>query len=184
MSGKLVILSGPSGVGKDTIIEAWQRLDPKVERVVTVTTRKPRPGEEDGIDYHFVDDTTFQRMVEANEFLEHKIVHEHAYGTPVSSVLRLLKEGKTAVLKIDVQGAEEVMGVRPDAITVFVLPPSNAVLEERIRSRGTEDEATIQKRLHNALAETGQAKHYQHQLVNDEVERVARQLDALVRGTS
>ncbi|MBS1724077.1 MAG: guanylate kinase [Armatimonadetes bacterium] len=182
MSGTLVILSGPSGVGKDTVIDAWQVVNPLVERVVAVTTRPPRDGEVDGKAYHFVSPEVFERMAAEGKFLEHKLVHGNWYATPASDVNRLLSEGKTAILKIDVQGAIVVMGVRPDATTVFLLPPSNAVLEQRIRQRGTEDEAAIQARLHTALAEIALAERYQHKVVNDTLDQTVSDLQKILEG--
>jgi guanylate kinase len=180
MSGRLVIVSGPSGVGKDTVIEAWKRRDPKVERVVACCTRPHRPGEREGVDYRFVSVKVFHQMAEEGEFLEHKLVHGNWYATPVATVDRLLAEGKTAVLKIDVQGALAVMERRPDAVSVFILPPSEEELERRIRSRGHDSEETVRLRLQNARDEMALADRYHHRIVNDDVERcVDRLVEAL-----
>lgn len=176
MSGRLVILSGPSGVGKDTVIEAWRRRDPRVERVVACSTRAPRPGERDGVDYRFLSVEDFHQMAGSGSFLEHKLVHGNWYATPKESVDRLLAEGKIAVLKIDVQGALSVMEQRPDAVSVFVLPPSDEELERRIRSRGQDSEETVRLRLENARAEIAQADRYQFRIVNDDVERCVDRL--------
>ena len=172
----IVILSGPSGVGKDTVLDAWMAVEPRVARVVTYTTRRPRSGEMDGRDYNFVDLESFKGLQDAGYFWEHKVVHGHYYASPRKDTEKLLEEGRIPVLKIDVQGAAEIVRLRPDALTVFLLPPSFEVLEERIRGRGTDDEETIQRRLGNARDEIAQAGRYQLQIVNDDIDAVVRQL--------
>ncbi|MCW5937053.1 MAG: guanylate kinase [Fimbriimonadaceae bacterium] len=169
MAGKLVILSGPSGVGKDTVIEAWRQRDPRVERVVATCTRAPREGEVQGTDYDFVSHEHFHRMAAEGRFLEFKEVHGNWYATPLAGVEARLAAGKVAVLKIDVQGALEVMRKRPEALTIFLLPPSLEELERRIRSRGQDDEATIQRRLEGARRELACVDKYRHQVVNDDL---------------
>lgn len=178
-NGRLVILSGPSGVGKDTVIDAWREADPDVERVVAYATRQPREGEVDGVDYRFVSVPDFQRMAEAGEFLEHKRVFENYYATPVSDPDRIVSEGRIAILKIDVQGARAVMPLRPEAITVFLLPPSEEVLRERIEGRKKDTPEVIARRLEEAKNEIAQAPHYQHQIVNENVDEVVRRLKEL-----
>lgn len=180
MSGKLVILSGPSGVGKDTIIDAWSAVNPKVQRVVAYTTRNPREGEEDGRDYNFVPVPSFLDMAERGEFLEFKEVHGNWYATPLKDMEDLLESGKVAILKIDVQGALHAMSLRKDALTVFILPPSMEELESRIRGRGTEDEEVIEKRLRNAKEEIAVATKYQHRIVNVDVDMTVAMLERIV----
>lgn len=182
--GRLVILSGPSGVGKDTVIDAWKAVNPLVERVVATTTRPPREGETDGVDYDFVSEDAFQNMAAEGMFLEHKCVHGNWYGTPVATVERLLESGKIAILKIDVQGALDVMAARPDATSVFLLPPDRDTLEHRIRNRGTDDESTIQRRLKNANEEMAQARKYKHLIVNDQIDQVVGHLQKIVGAVS
>jgi guanylate kinase len=177
----IVILSGPSGVGKDTIIDAWRAADPRIVRVVTYTTRKPRAGEVDGRDYNFVDISTFKYLLDQGHFWEHKVVHGHYYASPKKDTEAIIEQDKIPVLKIDVQGAIEVMHLRPDAITVFILPPSLEELEARIRGRKTDDEETIQKRLRNAHDEMALSDRYQLQIVNDDVDAVVRKLMEAVR---
>lgn len=176
MIGRLVILSGPSGVGKDTVIDAWAARDARVVRVVAYTTRAPRPGEVDGIDYHFVSVDTFLECAEAGDFLEAKEVHGHHYATPLKDLQKLLEAGKVAVLKIDVQGALTVMGLRSDAVSVFLLPPDADELERRLRERGTDDPATVARRLENARGELALSERYAHRLVNDDVATVVDRL--------
>lgn len=180
MSGILMILSGPSGVGKDTVIQAWKARNPRVERVVTCTTRSPRPGERHGVDYWFLSDSEFQDRARAGKFLEHMQVHGHGYATPLDQICSWLAEGKIVVLKIDVQGAEAVRRVRGDTWSVFLMPPSMEALEQRIRDRRTEDEAAIERRLANARREVEQAAAYDHVIVNDDVGRVVEQLESIV----
>ena len=180
MSGRLVILSGPSGVGKDTIIDAWREINPKVERVVAYTTRSPRPGEVDGLDYKFVTVPEFRMKADFGEFLEFKQVHGNWYATPLTDMENLLTAGRIAILKIDVQGALHAMTLRKDAISIFILPPSQEELEHRIRGRGTDDEAIIEQRLANAQTEISLASKYQHRIVNLDVEMTVAMLERIV----
>lgn len=180
MTGKVVIVSGPSGVGKDTVIDAWAARDPRVERVVSVTTRSPRDGEVDGEDYHFVDHGEFNLMVERDEFLEHKLVHGEQYGTPRKGVAASLERGNYAILKIDVQGAETVMRVAPEVVSIFILPPSVEELERRLRNRGTESDEKVAVRLRNAIDEIGRSKNYHYKVVNDDVERCVDEIKEIL----
>ncbi len=176
---RLVILSGPSGVGKDTVIDAWRKVDPDVERVIAYCTRPPREGEVDGVDYRFVSDEEFLRRVNSGEFLEHKKVADHCYATPIEQTERILSEGRIAVLKIDVQGAAEVLEKRPDAMTVFLLPPSMEELRRRLEGRGTDSTAVVMRRLLIAEHELVQARMYEHHIVNDNVDKVVKRLQEL-----
>jgi guanylate kinase len=179
--GLLMIVSGPSGVGKDTVISSWAKRNPQVTRVVAYTTRDPRPGEVDGVDYHFISRSLFYDMADAGDFLEYKEVHDYYYATPIRDMERLLSEGKIAVLKIDVQGALTVMALRQDAVAVFLLPPNADELERRIKERGTEDISTILKRLRNATEEIALADKYQYRVVNDDVDKVVDTLERIAR---
>ncbi len=181
MSGRLVILSGPSGVGKDSVLDRWKTADPRVVRVVAYCTRAPRSGEVDGVDYHFVTRQQFMAKAEAGDFLEYKEVHGNLYATPLKDMEALLADGRIAVLKIDVQGALSVMEKRDDAISIFLLAPSAEELERRIRKRGTDDEATIQKRLKNARDEIALSDRYQHRVVNDDLDRAVAEIMEIVR---
>jgi guanylate kinase len=180
VNGLLVVLSGPSGVGKDTVIEAWRAINPDIRKVVTSTTRPPREGERDGIDYHFMPEKEFLRRAEAGEFLEHKSVHGHYYATPAAETDAYLAAGRIALLKIDVQGGLTVKQARPDALMLFLAPPSMEELERRIRGRAADDEEAMEQRLRNARGEMAAAANYEHVVVNDEVERAARELDEIV----
>ncbi len=178
-TGRLVILSGPSGVGKDTVIDQWSSADSRVQRVVAYTTRAPRTGETHGIDYKFVDVPTFHSHVEAGDFLEWKEVHGNFYATPLREMTQMLEAGKIAILKIDVQGALTAMDLRPDALTVILLPPSADELERRIRSRGTDSAEAIERRLQNAREEISFSPRYQHQIENHDISEVVRRLQEL-----
>jgi guanylate kinase len=180
MKGRLVILSGPSGVGKDTLIDAWSEVNPRVTRVVTYTTREPRAGERDGVDYNFVSEERFQELAKAGAFYEHKLVHGNWYASPRADAEKYLAERRIVVLKIDVQGARSVMEERPDAESVFVLPPSMEELERRLRLRDSEPDSEVAIRLENARQEISQAGAYAHQIVNDDVQRAVSELEAIV----
>ncbi|MCW5941729.1 MAG: guanylate kinase [Fimbriimonadaceae bacterium] len=180
MTGRIVILSGPSGVGKDTVLAAWTARNPRVRRVVATTTRAPRPGETDGVDYTFVSRERFMALAESGAFLEWKEVHGNLYATPLESLERMLSEGLVAILKIDVQGALTAMEKRPDAVSIFLMPPSMAELERRIRARGSDNAEAIQVRLQNARDEIEVGKRYRHRVVNDDVERCVDRLEAIL----
>jgi guanylate kinase len=181
-NGKLVILSGPSGVGKDTVIDAWRDRNSRVARVVAYTTRPPRPHEVDGADYHFVSVADFRRKAEAGDFLEFKEVHGNYYATPKTDMEGMLRQGLIAVLKIDVQGAISVMRIRPDALTVFLLPPSREELMTRITGRGTDDPEAVQRRMRNAEEEIALSDRYRYPIINRDVEGVVDELEGIVNG--
>lgn len=174
-----MILSGPSGVGKDTVIDAWSRVNPAVQRVVAYTTRAPREGETDGVAYHFVSVERFMAMAEAGEFLEWKEVHGNWYATPMADMERMVAEGKIAILKIDVQGALSVLESRPEIDSVFILPPSFEELERRIVARGLDNESNIDQRLQNAREELACSSRYRYRLVNDELPRIVNDLERI-----
>ena len=155
--GRLTVLAGPTAVGKGTIAAYVRTHFPGVWFSVSMTTRKPRPGEVDGVHYHFVDNQEFDRLVAAGEFLEHAVVHGFAqYGTPRGPVERAIREGKDALLEIDLQGARQVRDTWPDALFVFLEPPNWEELVRRLVGRGTEDEAERERRLETARADSTQ----------------------------
>ena len=180
MAGRIVILSGPSGVGKDTLISAWIAKNPHVERVITYTTRDKREGEVDGVDYHFVSTREFLEMARAGEFLEYKEVHENHYGTPIRGLADTVGRGKIAVLKIDVQGALAAMQKLTGEMSIFIAPPSMEELERRLTARGSESKSQVRVRLRNAKREMAAAVHYSHTVINDEVDRAVEEIEAIV----
>jgi guanylate kinase len=178
---RLFVISGPSGAGKGTLLAELRKQRPDLGLTVSATTRSPRPGEVDGTSYYFLSDEEFRRRIAAGEFVEWAEVHGHLYGTLVSEVKRLLAKGHSLVLEIDVQGALNVRKVYPDAVLIFIEPPSLQVLEERLRGRGTEDEASIELRLKNARYEMELADQYDARIVNDTVDRAAQELGSVMR---
>ena len=183
--GKLVVISGPSGVGKSTIVrQVLERLGPKVRLSVSATTRPPRPGEQDGVHYYFLTDAEFRRRREAGEFLECIEVfgRGHWYGTLWSEVRSSLSQGKWVILEIDVDGAGEVLRQFPEAVTIFIRPESVEELERRLRSRGTESEDAVQRRLAVARHELQQSDHYEHQVMNVTVGDAVGEISDILTG--
>jgi guanylate kinase len=180
----LVIISGPSGVGKDTIIDALKARDhePDYHYVVTCTTRARRRGEVDGVDYHFLDREAFARQRAAGAFLEASQVHENWYGTPRDQVREALAEGRDVILKIDVQGAQVVKETVPEALLIFLVPPSLEDLFHRLRSRATESADELELRQRNAAIELARQDDYDYVVTNEtgEVERTARRIDEII----
>ncbi len=178
----MIVISGPSGAGKTTLLKKLCQECPGLSVSVSATTRPPRPGERDGVDYHFLSDEEFQRRRAAGEFLECFEVFSRGvwYGTLESEVSPSLAAGKSIVLEIDVQGTMAVLKRYPEAITVFVQPSSLAELERRLRGRGTESEDSIQRRLEAARREIDSADRYQHRVINDDVDRAAQQIRDII----
>ena len=177
--GKTFIISGPSGVGKSTVLKALLERRPNVYFSVSATTRDPRPGELDGIHYHFMDVESFRKWISMDQFLEYAEYVGNFYGTPKSFVEKMLADGKRVLFDLDVFGKVNFDKVYPDAVGILILPPSLQVLEERLRHRATDSEEVIELRLHNAKKEIEFAeKHgkYEHTIINDDLERAADQL--------
>ncbi len=177
----LVVVSGPSGAGKDTVVRQLRQQHPEIEFSVSATTRAMRPGEQDGVDYHYLSTAEFEQRIAAGEILEHTCYCGNYYGTPKLEVDRRIAAGRTVVLVIEVEGAANIKRIYPNATTVFIRPPSMEELERRLRNRGTETEQSIQRRLARAAEELGLADGYDAQVVNDTVEQCARDLYAVIR---
>lgn len=178
---RLTVLAGPTAVGKGTVSADVRARYPQVWLSVSTTTRPPRPGEVEGVHYHFVDDATFSAMVEAGEFLEWAVVHgRHRYGTPRRPVLERLAAGEPALLEIDLAGARQVRAAMPDARFVFLAPPSWDELVRRLVGRGTEDEEERERRLATARVELAAESEFDHVIVNDDVRRATDELVAVM----
>ncbi len=179
-TGMLLIISGPSGTGKGTLVGKLMESDNSFRFSCSVTTRLPREGEIDGIHYHFVTDAEYDKMLENNEFLEHATVHAHRYGTLRKPVEDMMKQGYNVLLDIDPQGAICVMENADDYVSVFVLPPSFEALRQRLINRNTEKPEEVERRLANARGEVKMIERYQYALVNDDFETAFAQLSSIV----
>jgi guanylate kinase len=178
--GRLVVVSGPSGVGKGTVVRALRRRRPRLRVSVSATTRPRRPGEVDGRDYHFLDDDAFDRLVADGGLLEWAEFAGNRYGTPAAPVRAALEQGEEVLLEIEVQGACQVRRHQPEALLILLVPPSLDELGRRLRRRGTEDEAAVQRRLARARAELDEAGWFDVVVVNDEVARAAGEIDRIL----
>lgn len=177
MSGDVTVISGPTAVGKGSVVAALRARYPDIWVSVSATTRPPRPGEVDGVHYHFIDDAEFDRLVATDGLLEWALVHGAArYGTPSEPVARAVAEGKRVILEIDLQGARQVKEKLPDVRSVFILPPGPNTLRERLLQRGTETEAEMERRLATAEAELAAAGEFDHTVVNDDLGAAVDQL--------
>lgn len=166
--GMLFVISGPAGAGKSEIVKTVLKKHPDVSLSVSCTTRAPRPGEIDGVHYHFVDDARFDELVRENEFYEWAHVHQNRYGTLKSVVREQLAKGKDLILEIDVQGCLQVLEQDPSAVGIFVSPPSRENLEKRLRARGTESEESIRVRLNNVAGEVATAYKYHYVIIHQD----------------
>lgn len=165
----VVIISGSSGVGKSTILRVWQEQDPRVAKVITHTTRPPRPGEVNGREYHFVNDLQFDALVQSGAFLDHRNIFEARYGLAQSAVARLSGRGQIRVIEVDIYGGLHILQEMPHAISIFLLPPSESVLRHRLFSRGGDSSVAAEARLTRAGAENDLASAYRFQIVNDDI---------------
>ena len=176
----LIVISGPSGVGKGTIYHRLLDSDPSLTFSVSVTTREPRHEELDGVHYFFITDAEYEKLLAQDAFLEHADVHGNRYGTLQSQVDEKMREGRSVVLDIDPQGARQVMEKRPDCVSIFLLPPSVDKLRERLYNRNTETPEVIERRVNNARAEIAQMHMYQYAVVNDDLELAYDQVSAII----
>jgi len=180
MKGNLIIISSPSGGGKGTLIREILQSVPDIGYSVSLTTRAPRFGEEDGRDYHFVTQQEFQDCIDRGGFLEYAEVHGNLYGTSRDQTDRITAEGLDVILEIDVQGAIAVLEKVPDAVSIFILPPSFEVLKARLTARNTEDAAGLALRLRNSITEVMQYERFDYVIVNEEVPVAARLLSSII----
>lgn len=179
-TGKSFIISGPSGVGKSTVLAALLEKHKDIYFSVSATTRSPRPGEIDGVHYHFLNVDTFRKWIAKDEFLEYAEFVGNFYGTPKKFVDQAMEEGRDVILDIEVQGAMQVVSKRPDTVRIFIAPPSWAELERRLTDRGTDSPEKIQKRLLRAKVEFQTAHTYDYFVVNDSVESAVAELEAIM----
>lgn len=180
-SGLLILVSAPSGAGKTSLVAAALAADPQLVVSVSHTTRPQRPGEVDGLNYHFVDDSEFVDMINNDAFLEHALVFGNRYGTSIERVESQRREGKDVILEIDWQGASQIMSRYPDTLSIFILPPDEKTLEERLTKRGQDSSDVIARRLSEARLEMSQAPNYQYIVVNDDFAQATDDILAIVR---
>ena len=179
--GTLIVIAGPSGVGKGSVVQRLLSRDPKgLSLSVSATTRSPRSGEVEGVDYVFVSDETFDAMIQDGELLEWAEIVGHRSGTPARFVTEQLQAGRDVVLEIDVKGAQQVRLAMPNALLIFLLPPSFEELERRLRGRGTEDEDRIERRLDTARWELQQEGWFDHRVLNDDLQRASDEVAAII----
>ena len=178
--GILLIISGPSGVGKGTVCRFLLKKKEALKLSISTTTRPPRPGEIEGKEYNFTTTSRFEEMIAQDSFLEWAVVHEHYYGTRRDTVQALLDEGEDIILEIDIQGAEQIRDKVPEAVSIFLAPPSMEDLEQRITGRGTEDPEKINSRLETARREMEAYRFYDYLVVNDTVENAASLIASIV----
>lgn len=181
-TGKLIVLTGPSGVGKGTLVKSLLQGHPELVLSISMTTRCPRPGEVEGESYYFVDRDKFQEMIETKDLLEWAEFAGNFYGTPRLPVMENIKQGKLVLLEIEVQGARQIQQTFPEALRIFILPPSMTELEQRLRGRGHDSEEAIVKRLEKAIKEVGAAEEFDVQLMNDNLEVALQSLEKVLFG--
>jgi guanylate kinase len=177
----LFIVAAPSGAGKSTLVNALLEREPDISLSISHTTRPPRPGEQYGRHYYFVERTEFEREVGEGIFLEHAEVHGNFYGTSRNTVQDLLQQGRDVLLEIDWQGAAQIRKAKPDCVSIFILPPSRAELERRLRGRGSDSAEVIERRLRNSRGEIAHAHEFDYIIVNDRFEDALDGLQAIVR---
>ncbi len=180
-AGRLFIVTAPSGAGKSSLIDALLKDDARLKLSVSYTTRAPRPGEQDGREYHFVDEPAFLAMLARGEFLESAEVHGNRYGTSQRVIEQALARGEDLVLEIDWQGAQQVRRLYPGCVGIFILPPSVAELERRMRARGQDADAVIRRRLASAEEEISHAPEFDYVIINKDFDEAKRDLQAIIR---
>ncbi|MCF8008914.1 MAG: guanylate kinase [Halanaerobiales bacterium] len=179
--GLLFVLSGPSGVGKGTVLDHLMKDYNDIEYSVSATTRKPRPGEKDGEDYFFISEEMFKEMEENNEFLETAYVHQNYYGTPKKYVKRCLDRGEDIILEIDIQGAKQIKEKFKDAVYIFLLPPNYEELKNRLVKRDSETEESLKTRLKNANQEIKETDKYDYNVINDDIDDTVMSIKEIIK---
>jgi guanylate kinase len=177
--GRLYIVSAPSGAGKTSLVSALLEADSQVEVSVSHTTRAPRPGEQDGVNYHFVSVENFETVVSQGDFLEHAKVFDNYYGTSRVWLEQRLTAGQDVILEIDWQGAQQVRNIMPEALSIFILPPSKAALRSRLEGRGQDSEEIVARRMSEAESESSHYDEYNYLIVNDDFEQARQELCAI-----
>ncbi|MBD2693083.1 guanylate kinase [Anabaena catenula] len=180
--GKLIVLTGPSGVGKGTLMQTLLQRHPELYYSVSLTTRSPRPGETNGKNYYFISRSKFEQLVAQGEFLEWAEFAGNYYGTPRATVLDHIQSGKLVVLEIELEGARQIRASFPSALSIFILPPTFSELEKRIRGRGQDSEESIVRRLHRAQTEIKAADEFDIQIVNNDFETAVKEIEAVLFG--
>ena len=181
MPGTLYIVAAPSGAGKTSLTKALLEQEPGIALSVSYTSRLPRPNEVDGVHYHFVSRGVFEEMIRRGEFFEHAVVHGDLKGTARTAVERTLAQGKDVLLEIDWQGARQVRAQMPDTVSIFILPPSRAELERRLRARAADSEEVIRRRLSDSRADIAHAQEFDYLIVNDEFATALAEMHAIVK---
>ena len=179
--GMLILFSGPSGVGKDTVLNVVLDKDKSLKKSISLTTRDIRENEIDGIDYCFISISEFERMINNGDVLEFAKYGKNLYGTPKAPVDKWLSEGKTVILKIEVQGAQKIKEMYPDSVAIFLMPPSMEELENRLRSRGTENEEDIRRRMQIARDEIKKSVDYDYVVINDDLDSASDNVLAIIK---
>ena len=181
-SGHLYVIAAPSGAGKTSLVKALLALEPSLRFSISYTTRKMRPNEVNGRDYHFISHADFERMIDSGEFLEHAQVFDNYYGTSRTQVEQMLAQGTSVILEIDWQGAQQIRSTLPSCRSIFILPPSRAELERRLRGRGTDDAAVIERRLRDAVSDMSHWAEFDYVVINDHFETALAELRTIVLG--
>lgn len=182
MKGNLYIISSVAGGGKSTLISRILGKHPEILFSVSCTSRPVRPGEKDGVNYHFKSRSEFEELIAKDYFYEWALVHDNYYGTPKDFILSNLKNGKKIILDIDVQGAEKVKGQLPESVSIFILPPSIEIWQERLRNRGTETAEVIEKRIRNGFRELEEQNKFDYRVINDNIENAYINLEKIIMG--
>ena len=180
--GQLLVVAAPSGAGKTSLVRALMERDPSLRFSISFTTRPKRPSEQDGRDYFFVDKVTFDHMVSEGEFLEYARVFDNSYGTSRKQVNSLLAAGENVILEIDWQGARQIRAKAPECRSIFILPPSRAELERRLKDRKTDSAEVIARRLRDSIADMSHWQEFDYVVINDDFERALEDLQAIVAG--